>query len=180
MMPTKQACPAGVAAVRFVIRLSAPPDCEPPDPLGLRLTPPPSAPPTPGVSHAATPVVESGLPAMMPPEPDAEIIRVWPVLPVDAAAGRLPMLATTIASPRSNRIKRGPASGMNPPCTSTPATLWGPTRPAKQHIDDQSTAANKNSNGPVKERAVSVRRPLGSLVLNSYYGAATSLACAAP
>src|SRR5713101_7480095 len=73
---------------------------------------------------------------MMPPEPDAEIIRVWPLLPVDAAAGRLPTLAATIASPRSNRIKRGTASVMHPPCISTPAALRGLARaPPKQHID---------------------------------------------
>src|SRR5882762_9494280 len=130
-MPSKLVWTSGADVVRFFGWLMAPTGAESPEPLWLRLTPPPSAPPTPGVSHAATPVVESGLPAMMPPEPDAEIIRVWPLLAVDAAAGRLPMLAATIASPRSNRIKRGPASAMHPPCSSTPAALWGPTRPVQ-------------------------------------------------
>src|SRR5260221_6604844 len=124
-MSSRVAWRAGADLVRFLGWVMAPTAGESPEPLWLRLTTPPSARPTPGVSHAAAPVVESGLSAMMPPEPDAEIIRVWPLLAVDAAAGRLPMLAATIASPRSNRIKRGPACDMHPPCRSTPAAQPG-------------------------------------------------------
>src|SRR5258708_40108800 len=94
---------------------------------------------------------------MMPPEPDAEIIRVWPLLPVDAAAGRLPMLAATIASPRSNRIKRGPAWVMHPPCGSTPAAQPGSLPESKQHIDDQSTPQTRDRVGQEKKE----RSPFG-------------------
>jgi len=85
--------------------------------LLLRLTlAPPS--PVPGVSKASTPAPESGDPAVMLADPEAEIMRVAPPLPVDATAGWLPTLPSTTATPKTKRITRGPASAMHPPCTT--------------------------------------------------------------